>query len=269
MLNRLALRLCTVRALRGRTIAGRNVRDSEMAAIDEVAAAHPTPVIIVYTDDGRFATQGRDLWATAGDKRVDVGYQTLIIECVLTQRMQMTDDDGVPIEGAVPPVLDAALAFNLDIMERQIYAALMAHGDGALWSEMWRKFAFEIGDRASQLGSSMREGVRFAGRQIRLSVKLPRDPAPGDTLGPLWTEFLVLMETDPDCAPLRPMILAALSGEPLPEWLEIARRYGLSRGEARAMQFAPPAIAETAVPLPPIGVSMLPARPVPSPSESD
>lgn len=244
MLNRLALRIATVRALRGKTFAGNNVRDSELAPVDDVAAVSPRPVIIVYTDDGKFAGAGRDLFSTSGDSRVDVGYQHLLIETLITQRMQMRDDDGELIDGTVPPVLDAALALNLDLMERQVVAALMDTSPDAEWAEMWRGFALDVGDRDSQLGSSMRDGIRFAGRQMKLSVKLPREPRPGDTIGPLWTRFLALAAGESDLEPVVGVIQSALVGAALDDWLEISGRYGLTRAEARAMQIAPPAAAE-------------------------
>lgn len=251
MLNRLALRLATVRALRGRTLAGDNVLDSDMAPIEDIALEYPQPVIVVYTDDGKFMSSGRDLFVTSGDARVDVGFQSLVIEIVITQRMTMRDDDGNTIEGAVPPVLDAALEFNLDIIERQIYAALMDADPAAPWAEMWRRFVFGIGDRDSQRGSSKQDGLRLAGRQIKLSVTMPRDPAPGAPVGPLWSSFLALAATDAGLTPLLPMINACLAGTPLPPGLQTARKFGLTRHETDSFLLTPPGPPAAAPPEPP------------------
>lgn len=240
MLTRFALRAATVRALRGRTLVGRAVRDSEIAPIDDVAAEHPTPFIVVYTDDGKFTATGRDLFATSGDSRVDVGYQHLVIEIAVTQRMRIRGEDGEERDDVVHPALDAALEFNVDLIERQIMCALQAAEADSPWSEMWRQLVLDIGDRHSQRGSSMRDGVRFAGRQITLSVRLPREPAPGAPRAPIWQRFLTLAAADVDLAPLVPQLEAALAGTPQPEWAQIARTFGLSKGEAAALHLMPP-----------------------------
>lgn len=248
MLTRLALRLATVRALRGKTLAGSNVLDSEIGPVEDIAKDKPRPVIIVYTDDGKFSGAGRDLFSPAGDNRVDVGFQHLIIEILVTQRMKMLDDEGQEIEGALPPVLDAALAFNIDLIERQVYAALMDASPAANWAEMWRRLSLDIGDRDSQLGMSKRDGVRFAGRQIKLSVKLLREPRPGDPISPVFARFIALAQAEPDLAPLVPLIQSALAGPALTDWEAVSGRYGFTRDEARALQIAPPLAAETTNP---------------------
>lgn len=125
MLNRLALRLATVRALRGHTLVGTHVYDSEIAPIDEIAAERPRPFIVVYTDDASFRHGDRDLFATVGDNRVESGFQKLVIEIGVTQRMQILDDEGDRRDDAVQPQTDPALEFNIDLIERQVLAALM------------------------------------------------------------------------------------------------------------------------------------------------
>lgn len=243
MLNRLALRIATVRALRGRTLAGSRVLDSEIAPIDDIAAEHPTPVIVVYTDDGHFRGAGRDLFGTSGDTRVDVGFQHLVIDIAMTQRMTLTDEaTGQQIEDAVPPVTDAALEFNLDIIERQVVVALMDTAPAAKWAEMWRQLVLDIGDRESRRGASMRDGVRFAGRQIRLSCKIPKDPPAGVAIGPLWANFLSLAAEEADLAPILPLLNQAIAGAELTPDEALQSAYGLTRAEADALKTAlPPA----------------------------
>lgn len=271
MLARLALRLATVQALRGRTLAGASVRDSELSPIDEVGAAEAAPVVVVYTDDGNFSAAGRDLFACQGDGRVEFGYQQLVIEIALTKRMKFRAEDGLEVEDVLPPALDPALAFALDLIERQIYCALMDTAPGAVWAEMWRRLAIDVGDRVSQLGNAKHEGLRVAGRQIRLSVRLPRDPAPGAAAGPLWTDFMALVAATPDLAPLVPALTAALAGTPVTDWRQTARTYGLTGGEARAMLIAPPPPAETTAPDfdDPTGAPAVPVPPTYTPTLVD
>jgi len=247
VLNRLALRLATVRALRGRTLAGERVHDSEHGAIDEVAAERPLPFIVVYTDDGQYNHSDRNLWSTSGSKRVGSGYQKLVIEIAMTQRMQVTDENGEPVAGAVQPETDAALEFNIDVIERQVVAALM--DPQSPWAEMWREIVDHVGDRQSQRGVSLRDGVRFAGRQITLDVQLMKEPVPGASPGPLWTRFLALAGADPTLAPVVPVLEALLAGSTLPDWQLGRSAYGLTLDEARALQVAPPPGAEATAPV--------------------
>lgn len=247
MLNRLALRLATVRALRGRTLADERVYDSEHGAIDEVAVERPLPFIVVYTDDAQLHHGDRDLWSTSGNKRVGSGYQKLVIEIAMTQRMRVTGENGEPVAGAVQPETDAAMEFNLDVVERQIIAALM--DPQSPWAEMWREIVDHVGDRQSQRGVSLRDGVRFAGRQITLDVQLMKDPVPGAPLGPIWTRFLALASDDPTLAPVVPALEALLVGRELSDWQIGRSAYGLTLDETRALLVAPPAGAETTSPV--------------------
>lgn len=248
MLNRLALRLATVRALRGATMAGQNVLDSEHGAIDEIAEEHPKPVIVVYTDDASYAGGGRDLWSTQGDARADVGSQKLVIEMAMTQRMRVVDEDGDESESAIQPQTDASIEAALDLLERQVVAALMDVRPSAAWAECWREFAQSVGDRQSQRGVSMREGVRFAGRQLILGVRLSKDPVPGSPVGPLWQKFLTLAAADDALASLVPMLQSAIAGHGLPPWQVTRSALGLTLGEARALQITPPSAAEATSP---------------------
>lgn len=245
MLNRLALRLATVRALRGRTMAGNRVFDSATGPIDDIAVEHPSPVIVVYTDDSQLTIAGRDLYATGGDGRVDSGTQKLIIEVALTQRMQVVHpDSGVPIrdphtgEVMLEPmqlVTDAGLELTLDILERQVTDALMAPVNSSEWAEMWRLLVDSVGDKQSLRGGSSRDGVRFAGRQIMFSCFLAKDPPALTKIGPTWERFLQLAAATPDLATVLPAIRAAIgtgTGEPD---AQLANLLGLSRPELVAI----------------------------------
>ena len=228
MLTRLALRLATVRALRGRTLARANVRDSEHGEIDEVLTEKPEPIVIVYTDDGQRSPKGNDLFATGQDAT-----QRLVIEFALTMRQKVLDEDGNEDIQAVQPLTDASLEFSLDVMERQIIAAL-THPSGD-WPQMWNSLVSEVVSVDSQRGISQREGVRFAGRQMTLTVRTPKEPPVGATIGPLWTRFLALVEVDADLAPLRATIEALLTGGDLDADEVFRAAYGLTQDEASAM----------------------------------
>jgi hypothetical protein len=236
MLNRLALRLSTVRALRGATFAGPNVLDSEHGGIDELAmnSDEPQPYIVVHTDDGMFHGSGaRDLFGTQGDGRVGSGFQKLIIEIGVTQKMLFVDEAGQQVLQPGTPVTDPLLEIHLDLIERQVYAALS--DEGSEWAEVWRTFATSTGDRQSQRGASTREGLRFAGRQITLDVSMPRDPTPGDKIGPLWKRFIALAKRDPSLTKIVPLIEQALLAKPVADWRSAMRGCGLTHDEAKAL----------------------------------
>lgn len=236
MLNRLALRIATVRALRGKTYALANVFDSQQTAIDDLARDQPQPFIVVYTDDGRYNSGHRDLLSYTGDHRVDVGYQHLVIEMGITQLMTLRDDAGNELTGAGSPRTDAALEYRIDLMERQVIAALLDQSSD--WAGFWREMVVKVATRDSSRGGNVQDGVRFVGRQIRLSVELWREPTPGAALSKLWQRFLALAQADADLAPLVPDVVASLAGAgTYTDSQLVAMTYGLSGSEMAALKF--------------------------------
>ena len=242
-LAREALRLCTVHALRGKTVVGDKVRDSEQGSADDYAENKPAPEVLVYTDDGSFGRNGRELFAG--------GVTDLVIEIVMTQKMRIkleeTGEDGWAWES---PPTDAAMEFTLGIITRQIIVALMDGTDP--WAELWRRLSQSIGECKDRRGSSMRDGVRFCGRQLTLPVELIGDPKPGTAPGPVWTGFLALLDGSADASlqAVAPVWRALVEGKELdlPDWQILRAGYGLTADEARAMQIAPPAAAEATSP---------------------
>ena len=109
-LNRLALRIATVLALKGRTHAGDAVFDSRNATIDEISQDQAVPVISVYTDED-----------IPGDER----QVNLVIECAVSVLEQK--------DGKEPklwtPTTDPMLELNLDLMEAEIADALAEPGE--------------------------------------------------------------------------------------------------------------------------------------------
>lgn len=229
-----ALRLSVVRALRGCTWAGDAVRDSEIGPLEDWAADQPRPTIIVYTDDSKFGGDAQS-GLFAG------GVQTLLIEVVMTQKMKVRlEEAGEDAWQWDVPQTDAAMEITLGAIERQIKTALSDPGNA--WAELFRDLALDVGECVSNRGSSMRDGVRFAGRQMIIPVTLPSDPAPGRAPGPLWQRFLTLVDADEDLAQVAPLLRSLIEWAPgvLPDWQTLASGYGMSAGVARAIGIAPP-----------------------------
>ena len=158
-LAREALRIATVRALRGATWVGDRVRDSEAGPFDDQAQDKPEPGIIVYTDDGKFGGGAQSKTLFAG------GETNLVIEIVITQRMRVRvlGENG-PEEQILwdMPETDAAMELTLGMIERQVKVALSDPGN--IWGEMWRRFALAIGEPARRQHARWRPLRRPAAR---------------------------------------------------------------------------------------------------------
>jgi hypothetical protein len=240
-LSRLALRIATVKALRGKTFAGNMVRDSEIAPIDETIEGETAPFVVVYTDesdtDPDVANEETSLFGRCT-------YVDLTIETAVTTRMK----PGPGSDWAIPPT-DAGLEFTIDVIERQIRNAL-SDPDNA-WAEMWRRLVREIKSQKSARGSSARKGVRFAGRQIVLTVDLAPEPRPGENVSGLWRQFVDLMQSDSELSTQRDLFIALATGEAV-DWTEfdkIRAAYGLANETGAALKLGPlPSIAPDSPP---------------------
>ena len=173
-LNRLALRIATVLALKGQTHAGDAVFDSRNATIDEIAQDQAVPVISVYTDEDQ-----------PGDER----QVNLVIECAVS--VLQAKGDGEP--QLWTPTTDPMLELNLDLMEAEIADALAEPDNEA--ADIWRTLAPHIIKISSQRGVfGIETDQRLAARQRLLTVRLLNDTQGG--IIPVIERLFVLMEQD-------------------------------------------------------------------------
>jgi hypothetical protein len=182
-LTRDAFRLCLVRTLRGRTWAGDFVRDSQQVTIEDAEPDKPAPYIVVYTDDSR-STE------SIHHRTTSIGQQSALIDIAVTAKMQMVqatdpqtglpafDADGAPVLAPmwVDTPTDAQMELALGAIERQVRVAIMH--PTCPWADLMRSFG-QVQQIVSQRGPSHREGIRFVGRQIQLTVEMSHDPSPG------------------------------------------------------------------------------------------
>ena len=196
-LSRLALRLATVHALKGQTIAADRVKDSAIASIDALADGQKAPFISVYTDDAETSSRSAD--TLFGSATVN-----LVIEMAIVAR---ADVDGQTLL-AHPPT-DATIESELDRMERRISIALRG---GTEWAAVWRRFVLSIDSIKSVRGGSAEKGNRFAARQMEFAVAILAEPAPGQTPAEAWTDLLGLLDASPDLASIAAMIREELDG---------------------------------------------------------
>lgn len=247
-LQRLAHRIATVAALRGRTLAGDAVGDSAIPPIDVTTGEGRQPFVAVYTDRAARSLRGLASGSPGGSLAI-------VVEIGVAARIGDGDD------WEIPPT-DAGFEFTLDVIERQVMIALA--DEESAWAEMWRRLhgadpeveslcgrgaADGAADGADDDGDGDGDaGVRLAGRRIVIEVSPLAEPPCGPPAPPLWRDFLDLLAADDDHAPLEPTIRALIEASPAPdEWLAAMRGLLLTRPEADALGVAPPDGAEAGV----------------------
>jgi hypothetical protein len=225
----LALRLATVRALRGKTYAGDRVHDSQIAPLDETIRAERAPHIVIYTDEDAREVQGRDLMVA--DRMLD-----LVIELVVADKVGVTVENQEVSQAIVIPQTDAALEAQINLMERQALRALLA--EAGVWPELWRVLVVRVVKVFSRRGSNA-EGVRFAARQITLQVDTLAEP-PFETASGIWADFLAAMRAEPELAGLAEIVAAEIATPNLTGYEAAKAALGLAQDEAHGIGLAEP-----------------------------
>lgn len=220
MITSLAVRLATVRALRGRTLCGDKVHDTVIEALDQFRDADRSPFISVYTDKDFAEVDGRDLTQRARTLE-------LTLELAVGDRVVLKDGQ----EEIVIPNTDAGLEASLDILERQVLGTLTA-GVG-VWQDLWRTLVTRIASYETQSGASTDSGVRFAARQITLIVDTLSDPPFGeiDKSG-IWHDFLAALEADASAVSIADGIRSAIIGDEEGMTRTVAGLLGVNKGIA-------------------------------------
>lgn len=234
-LARAMVRLITTQALTDRTVAGPAVSDSSLVPVDARATSDNRPEIVVYTDDHESETRGRGaLFAESSNCE-------LVIEIVVTGMLPVTVDgqDGGAEERVVIPYVDSGLAFTLDLVERQVLAELA--GGSTVWAQLWRDFVPTVHKRLSRQGGSAKDAVRFAARQIVLTVDLLHDPLPGQVLPAesAWLRALDTMDATPELAVLARIIRTQLTEAGSADWRTDAAALGLNLSTMDELGHAP------------------------------
>lgn len=188
-LARWALRTAAVEALKGQTLVGANVLDSEFTALSihpdgSIITDQKKPFIMVYTDDGKAGdreNKPRDIWQN--------GVIDVVLEFgIATPMMEVNEETGESfITGIELPVTDAAMELTLDLIDRQITAALT--GTSA-WADIWKDVSDHVVEIERRRVARAENGVRIAGRQTRIAVMAKPDPVPGTAgAGSTWHRF--------------------------------------------------------------------------------
>lgn len=242
MFCRIALRICVQEALRGQTLAGGNVLDSQFSAleVDSTGALitdQDKPFVSVYTDGARIsAGSGLELFGSATTD--------LVIEAGISGAMLAQDPETgerVGVNGFLDT--DSDMELQLDLMMRQIADTLTR--PNSLWAEMARDFMDVKSVERGRIGAK-NGGVRVAGHELRISAELVKDPIIGQSIdGTTFARFLdALLATEEERhARIRGVMLAALAGD-VPAYEPIQRELGLSDGQSEALGLRPLVVSE-------------------------
>ncbi|KAI94101.1 hypothetical protein T281_12840 [Rhodomicrobium udaipurense JA643] len=223
----LVLRIATVKALAGRTFAEGRVYDSRNSPLDDHLDTEPGPFVAVYTDDDDATVSGGDLFASAHSL-------SLVFEIGIASPVVTTEagEQSITI-----PHTDEGMEAALDVLRFQIVAALQ-HGDG-VWLDLWRRLVIDKKSLSIKRGGSVKKGIRFAGREMVLTVDTIGDPSPGvDTS--FWDEIEAALRGDTDTADIADLIRSLVhAGDGWPEWRKAAAILGISAEGRKAVGVGP------------------------------
>lgn len=238
MIGRIALGMATVEALKGATLVGDNVLDSEIGALDTDAAGNlvsdqQKPFISVYVEGAKL--EGAAVLRALHKS----GPTDLIIEIGIAATMVGVDPETLESE-VIPgiPATDAAFEFYLGLVGRQVVNALS--DPGSAWAEIWRGLMAGVLKIERRRTGDASNGVRIAAHQLVITVDLLPDPVYGEPIAStsIWARFFAkLAEDESEITAAKLAALRALLGAPddvSPSEAQ-RRRLGLTLEEVRAL----------------------------------
>jgi hypothetical protein len=230
-LIRLAVRVAAVQSLIGRTIAGERVYDSAMAPLDDLVKEDPAPFIIVTTDDDEVDLTGRDLFD--GHRSLD-----LVIEFAIAGRAQSGE--------TTIPQTDEGLEVTIDVLQRQIARALI--DEATVWSGDFKRLCPRFHSVRTRRGASTESGIRFAARQMILTVDTLNDPPIGVALDPAHPIALLADHLEAaDMPTIAALIRAEAAGDLIPDWDRVRVDLGMTKAAADAVGVGDYPVGEDAV----------------------
>lgn len=262
MLGRIALRMAAVAALKGRTLVGDNVLDSEMGALDVAAdntlrTDQDKPFISIYVEGAKLES-GFDIRGMHKP-----GATELIIEIGTTTAMTVTDEDtgASEVVGLEIPATDSAFEFFLDYTGRQVLNALTDPANE--WAEIWRGLTSRIIKIERRRTSDATQGARIAAHQMIMTVDLLPDPVYGESVADtsIWKKFFDKLASSTDGATLKKhAALLALLGDPDSTTTSVAqqRRFGMTLDEVRALFGTPVVDGADEVPIADVSLQIRP-----------
>jgi len=231
-LSVMAVRLAAYKALQGRTFAENRVYDSRVDPLDFTGADDRAPLIVVSVDEDRGTVEGRDL--AGASREVE-----LVIEIAIAARVRRTIGEGESEETVEVPETDAGLEASVGLVGYQVMRALQA--DPGAWAEVFRALVPRIFSFTARRGADVKNGVRYAARQIVVRCECLGEPGFGEPLDlelP-WGRFVALAKADASLARLGKLIEAEIAGGVMPDWQAAQASLGLTAEEAAGIGIAP------------------------------
>lgn len=242
-LVRIALRICALQAVKGRTLVGDNVLDSEIGALETGSAGElQTPqekqFVSVYTDDSK-QLSGLELRSLTASGEID-----LVFEAGVASPHLIADpitDEKVIMNGL--PAADANFEFYLDMTLRQIADALVDPDNE--WATIFNSLILRIEKCQRARISGDTNGVRLAAHQMKITVAAIAEPVAGYPLkaeSPMAAFFAKcesdLVHREPDMEKKIALMKAQITGND-DDLTAAMRRYGMTHSEADAMLLTP------------------------------
>lgn len=227
----LALRTTLWRALRGQTMAGDRVYDSQVAPIADflaVDAGGPSPFISISTDDETADYDGTHNYVGA-DRSMD-----LVLEMALASAQ--ADPAGLEI-----PHTDEGLELSLNYLGRQVQRVLQVDSE---WGDLFRAFSHQTVRSTTRRGAAS-EGTRYAARQVILTYKPLFEPEFGMEPYGEWARLLAAMAGDEFLGRNAEGLRLSILGEAIPTWARMQSTLGATRSGLVTLGLGPflPAIA--------------------------
>jgi len=257
----LVLRTVTVKALRGRTLAGQAVEPSAIAPLEGKLKDTPQPLILVFTDAGETQESARD---SNGKDLLGLCVDTsLSFEIAVAARVPIQAPGAGPELEIGIPETDEGFEISIDLIARQICAELQA--GRTPWADLWRELVLRVTRLTFERGQSAEKGVRFAARRLVLMVETLADPTPGRPLEGVWDDVVSAIEADQETAHIGALIRSVAEGEAMPEWRHLQAQLGLTYSGLKGIGLAPlldhqasdaaPAAGLDAVTMDPLGLN--------------
>lgn len=237
-LVRIAIRRCALEALRGRTLVGTNVLDSEIGALDVNADGalrtdKDRPFITIYTDAAKSSDNDLRSFVVNGETEI-------IFEAGIATPHVVSDpntDEAVLVPGL--PATDANFEINLDLTVRQIFDVLSDPLNE--WAELFRSFLYSHVQITRARTSGDTDGVRLAAHQVKLLASIISDPVAGVPLKPQSPMARFLTKCEAEVIPREPsfsvtldLMRAQIAGDGAAR-MAAMQRFGLCLAEANAM----------------------------------
>jgi len=230
---RFAVRAALVNALRGNTLVQDNVLDSKIGVIDvsadfSVRTSESKPFIGIYVDAAQVTPDGiREIFCN-GDCEI-------VLEFGMTSAMAEVDEQGQSTIASIGiPVTDEAMEFQLDLVAREIMAALSDPEN--VWSEYFKCLVSKIKKIERSRVGFEDQSVRLAAHQIKITAALIDDPLPNSTLIAPFDELLPsLVDLGGTWAVMANVVEAHLLGQDLTADEYAAQRLGQSKAENAAL----------------------------------